>query len=67
MRQHRRVIPCAEARLELTRALIEIERRHELTALETIRLLSENIATITRYAIRDERHPSNPDKPGDEA
>lgn len=66
MRLHPRTAVVEQARCELTRSLIDIETRHGLTMVETIKILNESQASLIKYAIRAERHPNDPDKRGDE-
>lgn len=68
MRLHARYLKVNEARLALSKFFWEeIIRKHELTYLEGVQVLTSLIDEITKYGIRAERHPNDPDKKGDEA
>lgn len=46
-------------------AMILIQRDWELTYGEWMSLLGNQLASLSKYLIRAERHPNDPDKPGD--
>ena len=52
----------------LLKAIIEMNRTCDLTPGEGIRVVSEilynELASIAKYMIREERHPGKPDMPG---
>jgi len=52
---------------EILRALEELERKHELTLAETIRVLLSPVTSFNAASIRIDRHPDNPDRKADEA
>lgn len=54
-----------EAHVELESAVIEIVKRHGLTYAELNGILLECAQGWNKYAIREERHPGDPDQPGD--
>ena len=56
-----------QAHLELEKAYLDITEKHNLTALESIGILLECALTVKKFALREERHPGEPDKKGDEA
>lgn len=49
------------------KALLEAEKKYELTAAETATIMLELAARIQVYALRAERHPEDPDKGANEA
>lgn len=67
---HPRMDIVHEARRELDLALDEIVKKHKLTTGERLQVVngvcSSFVAAVARSAIRHERHPDNPEKPGDE-
>lgn len=56
----------AKAHNELEAAMLEVMARHELTSIEWLSCLNQIEATTIKYAIREERHPDDPDKRGGE-
>lgn len=64
---HGREAPVREASLELTKAVLDIVKRHSLTDGETLRIVGEVlggwVASTAKYMIREERH-GRTDKPG---
>lgn len=66
MKIHPRYFVVSKAGIELSEFLINLQQKHELTYGETFKLLGEIIQREAKYAIREERHPDNPDKKGDE-
>lgn len=64
MKLHPRVMPWQAARADISKALGEVIARHELTHLELLQILNEEMATWLKYGIRSERHPDDPSKPG---
>ncbi len=47
--------------------ILEVQSKRGLTFHEILKILGEEITNVSKYAIRDERHPDNPNKKGDEA
>lgn len=68
MKLHERVMPVAKIRNEIDKAVLDIisSKHPDLTYLELIAILNELQATYIKYAIRQERHPEDPDKRGGE-
>lgn len=66
MKLHGRTLPVQRASIKLERLLWEFQRQHDLTDLETLRLLNTHQDLITRHMLRVERHPDNPDAKADE-
>lgn len=64
---HPRYFTCTRAKLDLDDATIKIAEEHDLTWLELARMLIERSQQCLTYALREERHPDNPDKKADEA
>lgn len=52
---------------EFLKELILTEEKYGLTQGESMKILLEHAASMTKYVIRHERHPKNSDKKGDEA
>lgn len=67
MRIHPRLYVVQQASNELAAKLNELEQTHSLTYGEMFSMLAERMANLAKYLIREERHPENPDKRGDEA
>lgn len=55
----------AEARHELGMTVAKFVKEHDLTYGELFSILAVEMSTWAKYAIRDERHPEDSDKPGD--
>lgn len=66
MKLHPRVLICQFAHNELDGAVSDVIAKHHLTYGELFSILSQIQATWSRYAIRDERHPDDPEKHGGE-
>jgi hypothetical protein len=67
MKMHSRVMPWQAARVDIGKALGEAIARHDLTYLELLQILNEEMAVWLKYGIRSERHPDDPEKRGGEA
>lgn len=67
LRLHPRAIPVQAAGADLTMALIDFQGSHELTDVEMLRALLEQVQHISTRMLRAERHPDNPDQKADEA
>lgn len=67
MRVHPRTQPVQMAEIELNRMVWEWMERHDLTYVEAIRGLTHQIDELTKYMLRQERHPDQPDRKADEA
>lgn len=67
MKIHRREARVKKAEFELRDAVSAVVEKHDLTEAESLRVvntaLSEWIASVAKYAIREERHGTT-DKPG---
>lgn len=64
---HPRYFIVNKAEAELHEYMLDLERRHELTIGEIFKILSSRMAEMARSLIREERHPGQPYKKGDEA
>jgi len=64
MKLHPRVMLYQEARADIGCALALAIGRHELTHMELVSILNEEMAAWIKYGIRSERHPDDPEKPG---
>ena len=67
MKLHPRMRVVTQARGELDQFLIDLEQKHGLTYGEVFSLLGHAVASLAKYQIREESHPDQPDKKGDEA
>lgn len=60
MKIHKREAFYSKAKIELTNSILKIEKDFELTEMELLRLVndcaSSTIASIAKFAIRNERH-----------
>lgn len=61
---HPRVFVVQQARNELSSAALDIQERHDLTTAEYLAILTGLMQSALKYALRAERHPDEPDKPG---
>jgi hypothetical protein len=57
----------AAALAEWRDGLLQIQGQHELTYGEWMSIFGNDIARLSKWCIRAERHPNDPDKPGDVA
>lgn len=55
-----------EARREITGAILDAVRKHDLTYVELLQILTEEIASNLKYMLRIERH-GDTETGGDEA
>ena len=67
MRLHERTLPVQQASRDIRDALDELQREHDLTDVEMLRVLNEHQDNIARHMLRAERHPNDPGKKADEA
>lgn len=67
MRMHKRTKPVQLASLEIGTALWKLQEEHGLTYVEMTQALLDHLGRIAKYQLREERHPDDPDKGGDEA
>ncbi len=67
MRLHPRHAKTTRARLDISDAVIEASEEHNLTSGEIVSILAALTSDYTKYILRSERHPNEPDKKADEA
>ena len=67
MKLHKRSLVVQKARYAFEAFLLELETDYALTYGELFSLLGNAIASLATYQVRNERHPNDPDKKGDEA
>lgn len=56
-----------KAQAEIATVVLDIEATHDLTDAEAVRILAQLLDDRGRRLVRDERHPDDADKKGDEA
>jgi len=66
MRLHPRTNPVDKARNELELWVINWAERHDLTFAEIRTSLTRVLGTFALHALRQERHPEEPDRKADE-
>lgn len=66
MSLHPRTNQVLLAQLDIQRAIITLAGQHGLTYVETVQGVARALEQISKHALRDERHPGNPDKGADE-
>lgn len=66
LRVHPRTQHVDRAFLDATQALIKIWTQYDLTWGEIVKFHARELAESAKYIIRDERHPNDPGKRGDE-
>lgn len=66
MRLHKRTLLVQRARGEFTDLCTEFLRGHDLTWGEWTSILADQLTQQAMYQIRDERHPDDPERKGDE-
>lgn len=67
MKLHARTMHVSRARNEIGLALIRLQQEHDLTDIEMLQAINEAQASILKYMLRAERHPTDPEAKGDEA
>ena len=67
LKLHPRTTIVEKADSELSRLLLDLVKKHDLTYGEIFALISRQISEYAKYQIRTERHPDDPEKKGDEA
>lgn len=65
MTQHRRTPLVEGARREIASSLLDLRKKHELTTVEYLQILTGAITEALKFELRYERHPDNPDAPAD--
>lgn len=67
MRLHPRTLPVQKAAANIRTELGELQDIHDLTNVEMLGILLEIAGHYTKYVLRAERHPDDPDRKADEA
>lgn len=67
MTLHPRLFVVQAAEMEMAKAVGDLIERHQLTYVETMQALTNFQQRYLKYMLREERHPNDPDKKGDEA
>ncbi len=67
MKIHPRTLPVQRARCEIELAVLELAEKHGLTAGELMGAIGSLLSSLGKHAVRQERHPDDPDSPGDVA
>lgn len=67
MRLHERFMLVKKAENELSGLVLDWITRHDLTYWEAVGALLSEAQNLKKYALREERHPDEPNKKGDEA
>jgi hypothetical protein len=62
MKLHERVMIVQRAGVELSNAAMKIREQHELSYVEYLSILNQEAARVLKFALREERHPDDPDK-----
>jgi len=62
---HARTQKVALARIDITKAVIEICAREQLTFVESMQALADTIQSLAKWNLRRERHPKKPAEPAD--
>ena len=65
MKLHPRTQKVQRAKNSLRRNFWKGVEEHDLTYMEAIICVSDILQSITKYGLRAERHPDNPDKKAD--
>ncbi len=65
MQMHPRFFIMQEAQIEINSAIVVATQKHQLTRWEIVSILTHQLMRFSRSAIRDERHPDDPEKGGD--
>ena len=66
LRLHPRTMPVQKAEAAIKMAIFTLQREWGLTDIEMLRVLLESSQGITRYMLRAERHPDDPEAKADE-
>jgi len=66
MQLHPRYFIVQEAKHEISKAILDVMTKHDISLIEGIGILSEEIISLQKYALRIERH-GTADKKADEA
>ena len=64
---HERTMHVQGAGVKIKQAILDAASDLDLTAIELARILQQEAMTWMTYALREERHPDDPEKKADEA
>jgi hypothetical protein len=67
LRLHPRTMPVQSAEAKIHMSLWKQQEEYDLTDIELLRILIAAQQSVTRYMLRAERHPDDPDRKADEA
>ena len=67
MKLHPRLFIVQQAENRLSGHLLDVCKEFHLTDGEVVKILASRLLAESKYIIRGERHPGQPDKKGDEA
>ncbi len=67
MRLHERTLPVQAAESDFRLYLVRFQRENDLTHAEMLGMLLAAAQDRTKWLLRAERHPDDPDKKADEA
>ncbi len=67
MRLRPRTLPVQSASRKIRDALDQLQEQYDLTDVEMLRVLLEHQQSMSKYWLRAERHPDDPDRKADEA
>lgn len=63
---HPRYYIVKDASLDLSKFIQELYKKHDLTLVEMVKILTSEIDNCLRSMLRIERHPEDPNKKADE-
>lgn len=66
MKIHPRYKVVNEAKIKFETFFLDLEKEYHLTFGEMFQIISSSMADLSKYLIRAERHPLDPEKKGDE-
>jgi hypothetical protein len=67
VRLHPRTLPVQSASNKIRTELDRLQEQYDLTDVEMLRVLLDHQQSMTKYWLREERHPDEPDRKADEA
>lgn len=66
MKLHPRTMIVSKASNEFAAFTLDLVEKHELTYGEIVGIFADRLASFAKYMRREERHPNDPEKRGDE-
>jgi hypothetical protein len=66
VRLHPRTLPVQRAGNAIRSELDRLQQEHDLTDIEMLRILLDHQHNLTKYMLRAERHPEDPERKADE-